>query len=777
MKKCILFLATFLLAFSVKSQNTFIKDFRFTHRITIADGAIASPNAAPLIKRLSEGNNKPPRSTSFIIEFEQVVRMNTREPNPVYRVESSKLRLSGDTRYKNFDVSDLLIPAQVKFELRLKRANNTFRSEFMSAMINNELPEATGFTNTDSADMVFVSFEPVNLVFQFETSNAFENRVKLINDYYSSVKNMDEGFAILQTVTPDIIDAFRQNQKNLILAENIFNAATAINFESKLKLSANDPARYQQKKAAYSDLLRLKKQEMEMVWSTLHLKFYDRGINQLKKGNALRAEELFQWALEVNPGFSPALLQLAEIDFSRGHLLEAICKADDILSNMPSDPQTKQNTFGLLNEIYYSYIQQGNAEVLRKNFAKSLDLFESAYRLCKKYYEIKCDNQLSEGISNAKTGIYNEMLDEARDFIVLNDLERAENSALGALRYQDQNRNDVRDLIQGPALLKSIRQKKYDYQIQRGIRFTDQRMYDAALHAFDAADSLLDQYQLSEAKNIGTTVLMAARPRVIELLYEGEAFVRNNNLNEARGCYRNSLEIQQKYNLTGEKDILKHSESLRKSIFTQQCLNVQNEIDNDYNQGQRLESDGDYLGANDAYQHALSIHLSNKDCGCQVDSIESAASAIRPAVSYLEFMKASKDNEMNGNYQLAIENYEKASSFFAANHIGTFGLDHQPDLYRYIREKATNGLVNYSGDYYRERGDLDNSLSMYKLLLDRHYDRKLIDGSLYKLGLKLGQRDKSHNPGSSWKDLVVQYIGGDKNLKKLKSGYKAGFKG
>lgn len=516
---------------------------------------------------------------------------------------------------------------------------------------------------------------------------------------------------------------------------------------------------------------------MNVVWSTLHLRFYDRGINQLKKGNLQKAEELFLWALEVNPGFSPALLQLAEIDFSRGQLLEAICKADDILFNMPADPKTRDYTYGLLNEIYNSYIQRGNSDVQKKNYAKALDQFESASRLCNKYREVLCDEQLSNGISLAKTGIYNDLLDEARDFIVLNDLDRAENSVLEALHYQEQNRNEVRDLVQGTSLLKSIRQNKYDAQIQRGIRFTDQRMYDVALTAFDAADSLLSFYQLNEAKNIGTTILSAARPRVIELLYEGEAFVKNNNLADARACYRSSLDIQQKYNLSGEKDILKHSESLRKSIFTQQCLNVQNEIDNDYNTGQRQEADGNYLEANAAYQHALNVHMANRDCGCQVDSIESSAMSIRPAVTYLELMKASKESEQSGNFQLAIENYEKASAYFATNHIGTFGLDHQPDLFRYIREKGTNGLVNYSGDYYRERGDLDKSLSMYKLLLDRHYDRKLIDGSLYKLGLKLGQRDKIHNPGSSWKELVVQYVGGDKNLKKLRAGYKAGFKG
>ncbi|MFN8153260.1 MAG: hypothetical protein U0Y08_03095 [Bacteroidia bacterium] len=776
MKKLLLFLCIIVFPIQGKSQNTFIKEFRYQQKVTIADGAPASPNAGPIIKRLAEGNNKPPRSTSFIIEFEQIIRLNTREPNFVYRIDNSKLRLSGDIRYKSFDVSDLLIPVQLKFELRLKRPNGTIRSEYQTALINNEQPEATGFTNTDSADRSFVSFEPVNPVFQFDNTNSFESRIKLINDYYKAIRDMDEGFAVLQSVTPENLDAFRQNQKNLATAESIFQDITSFPYESRLSLQIIDPGRYLNKKAAFRDLLLRKKQDMEIVWSTLHLKFFERGLNQIKKGNYLRAEELFLWSLEVNPGFSPALLQLAILDYTNGHLLESMCKADDILFNMPADPQTRSTTIQLVRDIYGSYIQAGNDEIRKKNYAKALDQFESATRICKKYHEVKCDDNLYNGISAAKTGIYTEILDEARDFIVLNDLDRAENSAIHALNYQQENRNDVHDAMQGNTLLKSIRQKKYDAQIQKGIRYTDQRMYEHALQAFDDADSLQATYELSESKNIGNTILMAARPRAIELLYEGEAFVKNNQLTAARSAYRSSMDIQQKYGITSEKDILKHSEALRKAIFTQQCQNAQNEIDNDYNTGQRLEVESDFLGASAAYKHALSVKSANADCDCQTDSIESSLNAIRPAATYLELMNASKESEQRGNYQMAIDYYDNASKYFAEKHIGTYGLDHQPDLYLYIREKGSNGLINYSGDYYRERGELDKSLALYKLLLDRHYDRKLIDGSLYKLGLKLGQRDKPLNPSASWKDLVEQYVGGDKSLKKLRAGYKAGFR-
>ncbi len=776
-KRYAVLLIIFISSINLSAQNTFIKDFRFTQKVTISDGSPASPNVAPVIRKLSEGNNKSIRSTYFTIDFDQVIRVNTREPNFVYRIESGKLRLNGDIYYKSFDVSEYLIPAELRYELRLKRSNGTFKSIQFSSVINNEKPDIASFTNTDSLDKSFTDYALVNHVFLFSNSNDFENRVHLINNYYQSVSVLDDGFAILQSVIPGDYDRFRMNQKNLVEATNIYTDIINRRLDAKLPLQTNDPARYLPKVNAYHQLLLRKQEEMSIVLSTLHINFYDRGINQLKKGNLTRASELFFWALEVNPGFAPALLQLAEIDYRKGNLHEATCKADDILINMPADPQTRENTFSLLNDIHLRYIAMGNQDVSMKRFARALDHFETARQLCVKYQYIPCSDLLQTGISAAKTGIFNEMLDEARDFVTINDLGRAENSAKDAIQYQENNRNDVKNTLIGHELLKSIRQKKYDQLIQKGFRYTDQRNYIAALEAFEDAEQLLNEFHLAEAKNIQQNILQAARPRAIELLYEGESNVKINRLNEARENYRRSLEVQQRYGISLEPDLKKHTESLRKNIFTQQCLNAQNDIDNFYNQGQQLQSEGDYLEGNKAYEDALKIKQNNPECGCTTDSIESEMQKIRPAVTYLELMKACREADQSGRYQSAIDNFMNASKYYMEARVGTYGLEHQPDLFIFIQEKGSNGLINYSGDYYREKGELEHSLKMYKLLLERHYDHRLMEGSLYRLGLNLGQRDKQLNPGSSWKDLVSIYTEGDKKLKRLRAGYKKGFKG
>jgi hypothetical protein len=778
MKNSYYILFLFLLCLiNVQAQNTAIKEFRTPQSVTISDGGPASPNATPIIKRLAEGYGKAPRSTFFQIEFDQVIRVNTREPNFVFRIESSLLRFKGDIKYKGFDVSEQLIPNELTYFLRMKRANGSFKDISISVGISDGKPELGDYNNNDSLAVGFTSYEIVNPVFRYGNGNALENRARLINDYYSAVVRMDAGFSLLQSIHPEQLDAFRMNQKNLLDAERILQESTAERFENKLPLTSNDPARYLEKRNAYQQSLQFKRNEMAAIWSTLHLTFYDKAMYHLKRNNLPHAEEFLNWSLEVNPAFTPALLQLAVIDYRRGNLHEAMCKADDILYNMPVEPGTRNNTFDLLRDIYSTYIEYGQTELSKKRYPKAIEYFESARNVCEKYPAVQCTNDLQSGLSFARSGIYNDILEEARDFIILNDLDRAESVTKDAIHYQQQYRNEVKDAAQSSNLLQAIRQKKYDNSIVKAIRFTDQRMYDAALNEFDKADSLLTEFQLTPSKNAQTAVIQAARPRALELLYEGESLVKSNQLTAARDAYRRSSDIQQRYGLLKDKDIEKHTSSLKKGIFTQQCINAQNDVDAAYNQGQQLEADGDFLAADVAYERGLKIARENSECGIAVDSIESAVMGIRPAVTYLDYMQSSRENDKNGRYHAAIEAYEKASDYFASAHVGTFGLDHDPDLYRYIREKGSAGLINYAGDLFRERGNLDQSLELYKLLLERNYDVKFLEGSLYQLGLKLGQRDKSLNPGSSWKDVVSRYTGGDKKLNRLKKGFKAGFRG
>ncbi|MBL0097829.1 MAG: hypothetical protein IPP46_16030 [Bacteroidetes bacterium] len=113
----------------------------------------------------------------------------------------------------------------------------------------------------------------------------------------------------------------------------------------------------------------------------------------------------------------------------------------------------------MLEDVYHTYLERGRQHTTRKDFRKALDDLESAKRICNKYTQVRCSEELTEGFAAAKKGIYNEYIDEARDFIILNDLNRAERSAGDAIQFQMENKTYLRDASEAQAVLKGIRQK------------------------------------------------------------------------------------------------------------------------------------------------------------------------------------------------------------------------------------------------------------------------------------------------------------------------------
>jgi hypothetical protein len=762
------------LGFQLQAQNKFVTEYRYDQKVTISDGG--NSNAGPLIKILAEGNGKSPRSTFYYLSFGQLMKVITREPKFVYNIESESMRLSGDVNYKGFDVSDYLLPAEVKFALRQKARSGLFWDRPLSAKVDSGKIVLASYNDTDTISPQYTGFDLINFEFKFGSTADLTAQVKIINSYYDAIADLDRAVGMLQGLNPYAYENFRNNQKNLMESETFLRQAQNANYHLKLPLQAKDPGKLLEKINIVQNILNLKKAEFGQVLSTLHLTFFDKGLGFIRNKNYNKAQDYFLLTLEVNPMFTPALFQLAFIDFTQGNLHEAVCKSDDILYNMPVDPETKDFTFDLLKEIYLVYIQQGDNYYTKNKFRKAIDVYESARSICEKYNSVPCGEELSRGMSLAKSGIYKEYLEDARELIIINEFSQAEILTQTAIQFQNNNKKYIPDGTEATNLMEAIRQKKYDYMISQVIRLTHQKMYGAALEKLEEADRLAELHHLKPNKDFRTLTFNAARPRTLEFIFEGSSFVKSNNLTAAREKYSMATNAQQNYFLLEDKEINKQLETLRKSIFTQQCINAQNSVDSAYNKGQDVEAEMKFLEANTSYEHGITVASNNRECEINVDSLESAIQNIRTAVTYLELMKEVRNDEIKGRFQASMDNYEKASKYYLEFKINNFGLDHDPDLFAFIKNKGSNGMLNYAAIRYREQNELDHSLALYKILIDRNYDLEMIEGSLYKLGFQLGQTDKKLNPGSSWRELVKVYTNDNKKLKSLRKGYKRGFK-
>jgi tetratricopeptide (TPR) repeat protein len=481
--------------------------------------------------------------------------------------------------------------------------------------------------------------------------------------------------------------------------------------------------------------------------------------------------------MEVNPLFAPALLQLALIDFRKNDLLETVCKADDILYGLYPDRDTKDRTLDLLQDVYESRIDRGNTNFQqRKNYYKAIDEFEEARRICEKYSTIRCSDELYQGIKLSKNGIYRDHLESARLLIQSNDLTKAEKRVKDAINYQYQNSKDILNNTEAIALLKGIQQKRYASLITKGKNFIDQRLYEAALTTFSEATEMKNENDLVEDPNFGNLVNSAARPRIIELFYEGEALVRVNDLGAAGDRYKKASDLQLQYGFSNDKDINKHRELLRKSIFSKECINAQESVDKAFKEGQANVDVANYIAARNQFELAIKTADDFANCGIDITDVKSANVAIRPAATYLALFSDFKIKEENGDYREAIDLYNKATRYFMENKVASFGIVHELDKFTYIKEKGTGGLINYAAEMYTEQDDLDKGLILYKLLLSRNYDVKLLEGSLYTIGYKYGLKEKNANPGFKAKELVKQYTSNDKKMKRFEKGFAKGYK-
>ncbi|CAN5617633.1 hypothetical protein BH11BAC2_BH11BAC2_18170 [soil metagenome] len=758
-------------------QNNFTKEYRFDQQLSITQGGIASPDAADIIIRLAEGNNKAPRSTAITVKFDQQLTINTREPGIVYTIQSGTLQLGGDLYYKGFECSNQLTPTEVTYTLRLT-ARNGFTKDFsFTNKIVNGKPEASTTTYTDTTGRVY-TFSIINVTLFYKSSgkNIFNVRTQLINDYYTSISKLDNAYALLQSVDPRDIDHFKIMQDKLNDAGNVFQSVEHKLFDQQLNLSQNDPGRLLEKSGYFRTLLFSKQTEMEEVRRNLHITFFNRGLAFLQNGALNKAEDNFKMSLDVNPAFAPALLQLGILDYRKGNLNEASCKAEDVIYNLHPDPNTRDQTNDLLSDIYSAYLDRAQIQIQKQNFQKALDQFDAAAAICEKFRTVKCSDELFSGYRTAHQGIYTGLLEMARSVAQTNNLILALDFTEKAIQYQLAHPRELPNNFEAIEVRKAIQQKKMNSTIASAKNNTAQRQFETALNELKAAEDLNMQYGLMLPTDFSKIVFTAARPRILELLEDGNVKVKLNQLDDARSDYQSALNFQKQYTITGDKEINQKTETLRKSIYSQECLNAQTAIDQFYTGAKRNVTEQAFLEANSLLEQAIDIKAKNPNCGLKADSVEALINEIHPVVTYLKFMKKSKDDELNGDYNQSLDAYRAATKYYAEYSINDFGILHVSEEYTYIRDSGSNGLIYYKASQYTESNELEKALIYYQLLLSRNYDHLTLEGSLYKLGFKTGVRDRPGHKSKEWKKMVKFYVDGSKKMKGFTKGYSKGFK-
>ena len=187
-----------LLSNAVSAQLSPIKETTQKVHIVINDDQI---DARDILRELAIGNNKPPRNAAFSIDFTQIIRTNSREPNIPVSITNDVMKLTGDIYYKGFEVRDVLYPASFSCIGRISAKSGGSRDFPMTSPVTANKAENMSFNYSDT-NRIYQNLNIVNQKVKYNDSvvRNFKDRIRLINDYYASASQLDNTFALLQSI-------------------------------------------------------------------------------------------------------------------------------------------------------------------------------------------------------------------------------------------------------------------------------------------------------------------------------------------------------------------------------------------------------------------------------------------------------------------------------------------------------------------------------------------------------------------------------------------------
>jgi tetratricopeptide (TPR) repeat protein len=732
-----------------------------------------------ILNKLAEGQNRPSSSVELSVQYQQTLKVVRNSKTMItVSVEASNIKVTGDVFYKGFDIADVLAPSEINFNysLLLPSTSQRMQNGSGSVKISNGNSTVFSFQYTDSVNQNWsLTLDNLRAVFSSASVKVIDDRILLVKDYYGASAQLDQLHNRLLTVNVTDLENLDMHNAALVDIEYTIGLLEAKKFESVLSLATYDPLRFADRLETLRKETAARRMAINEVKRTVYLHFYNIALDLQARGKIERAKEYFMRSLSENPNFAPAAYQLALIHYREGNILKADDLGTDIVQCMTPDPDIYRLTIDLLNDIYLDLIDESGKLVQQKNFSDALLYLDRANNLCESVKGVRCDERLTEGYSKAYQGIYQSKIGLARKAYQENNLTKAEDLAREAIRYRDRYSRYVPNADEANAVLKAIRQKKYENTITAGRAQVSLQQYDKALQTFKEADVMLRNYGLTPDIELPDLKKQAAKSAMFARINRANDFVKTNNLAEARKISKEVDGMFATYDLSGDNELVAKFNILRQNIFSQECVNAQRSLDDRYRMMIEAINKKNYLEADRLYKEADKLLQDYADCSLNSGSMRADHDSIIPAYVYQYLVKEAVDLQASKKMPEAVAKYREAERYYYQNEVSRFGLAHKK-LLEVAADKGKDEYLVYLGNYYRGLKEYENSLEAYKILISRNTKPKLYSSDLYQLGIELAIRDKSANPSLNPKTKVLEYTSGNKALDKLGKGYKKGWK-
>jgi tetratricopeptide (TPR) repeat protein len=726
-----------------------------------------------MIGELGRMSKRNRGNDQVIFSYNQTTRITRKDKQVNMYLTIKNFRTATNIEYRGFPLIDVLIPQKVDMSLQLITKSNQSLANYSvdGADFNSDKNDFT-FRYTDTSNLKDLRFLIKSKKFTYtdRSKSDFNNKLSDIDLYYDLSSKMSMAFKDMAEINPDNLERLFDYDNMLKNIDHLIRDTEGYRLDQKLNLRESDPAHFHQK---LDDLRSEAGRQHSIVNHTiaiLYQKYYDRALNALVNGNEALAVSLFEKSLYNNPVFAPSALQLAKIDYKNNRLDEAASKVRDIYSKMNPDPETASYSMELVNKIYNSYLDKGLALMNEKSYQQALEVFNKTRDFCRSIPGFYCSETLSNSIAESKHGIYKSFLENARTNLKNGDLTTAEKEVKKAMDYYNANPSELKTNSEAVAVLNDIKFQEHNNLIAQGKIHLKSKNYQSAFQLFQDAEKLESDYSINKSVELPGLLKQSAKPIIISDLKNGLDLVKQNRIDDAKRAVISSYSTQNAYNLSDDKDINKLLEDLRKKIYTQECINAQNNYDLEISKAKVNISNRYYLLADQDFAAAFKVTESFPNCMINKTEAINLKNSVQPAIDFQNKIIEIDEDVKNKKYSVAIALYLEVEKRFNNDNIASrFGLTLIP-LMDYI-PKQENSFVIFSVNYYTIEKNYENALKLLEIIKSRGNKSKVVKNEQKNLGTQLAIRDHAKNGSESYKTKVLEYSRGDKWYNDLKKYY------
>jgi|GEM_PF-1254746 len=721
---------------------------------------------------------KPVTQTKIMFNVNENIKITRDRNNVNIFVAHENITLSGDVFYKGFDMTDVIIPTKYDFSGILYRGNDVVLSSFTQPKTNFIAPYSeVMFKYIDTAQTSKYKFVVNSTMFYFDQTarNRFRDKVILIDQYYQAETDLKNILTQMNAIDPDAFEAINSTQEYMsTIKKNLDNISGAA-FWQALHVEGFDPAhvytRLYEANSRHKDL----QTRVNYTLSVIHQLYYDKALKAYNAGKKSDAKSNFEKSLSYSPMYGPSQYYLVRIAFDDKNYTEAKQQMKKLFSFKSLDEQIRLSALELCRALEWTDMNTAAGLLNEGKFNEALTAVQKAEDFCKGIPMYSCNDTIELIRKDCHNGNYAQYVQTGEQLFVQKKINEAEISADQAVDYQKRYSNYIPDNKAALTLKEKVKVEQYIVAVKSGKDYMKLKDYRNAFEQFSLATQTESNYTVKRDAQL-PELLIASKLEVMLLdLADAEKAVAGNNLNGAREILKEVMADQKLYGLLSDARLNTKIESLKKSIFSQECENAQKLYDTQISAANQSVATKDFISAEAQFEEAYQTSNKNKDCSINTTLATEGKKSMGDPAAYQRNYNQCRSDISSTLYEKAISGYNKLGEFYTAKSLSTYGIIHMP-LHEFMCTQRYEFPL-YGVTYMVGTNQLEYGYYLLQHLRKVGANPKVTKNQQASLARAIALRDYKADPAVNAKLKVAEYTLGDKWYGTFKKEYLKQIKG